>query len=385
MDRAHSIIIESAPLTAHRSDHAPDLVRVLERLTEARHHPARWSDFLHDLALATGASSAVLLALSGRSRGEIWMPWRLAEPVCDQWLSHFRHLDPWYLASRLPSRGEYRIMVGEDLVPDEQLRRSDYFDNFLRPNGIRWMRAAWFRPDAGHAPVFGVMLFRGVEQTSFSPAVTGALDVLMRQMQVDEGHAVANAMSRAAGMDGRESAVFLLSASGALVMCNERGSQLLDNGAVINGARCLSFANQAINLWLTALINQGGPDPSVFGNGARQRDKLSGLGAVTFELYPFHAIDAAVSLHGVRYALVIRPVQARGVPNLARAAQQMYGWTGAEVDTVRRLAAGDALPVIAQSRHCSLETVRSHIKNAKRKASVKRQVDLVRLMISLEG
>ena len=58
---------------------------------------------------------------------------------------------------------------------------------------------------------------------------------------------------------------------------------------------------------------------------------------------------------------------------------------GAGKTSVYRGADGYSLPVIAHARDCSLATVRSHLKNAKRKAGVNRQVELGRVMLALEG
>ncbi len=379
--------MDLAPTSLMSSDlgqtHA--LLQVLDRLVEAREDCARWPAFLRQLALASGASSAGLVALSGRSRGEIWIPWNIEATVFDQWHGYFRHIDPWLGATRMPQRGDYKIVIGEELVTDDRLLDTEFFETFLKPNNIRWMRGAWFRPDACHASIYGVLLFRGVHEASFGCDVESTLERVMRRVQVDEKVAVANAMSRASGLDGCEPAVFLLCGHGGLVMCNERGNELLATGAVVNGVRSLNFSSPGLAFWLASLLGEGGLDSGVFGGAARQREKLAGVGLSLIELYPFRPIDSALSLSGVKYALTIRPLEARGTPNVSRAAFQMYRWTAAGFDTVRRLAAGDSLPQIAQARHCSLETVRSHLKNAKRKANVKRQVDLVRLMISLEG
>jgi len=58
------------------------------------------------------------------------------------------------------------------------------------------------------------------------------------------------------------------------------------------------------------------------------------------------------------------------------------GLTPAEGDVVLALARGLSLADIARDRHVSLETVRTHVKRSLAKADVRRQSDLVRLVLT---
>ena len=360
-------------------------LEVLEALSSAVEDASLWPQFLNTAMRATGASRGVLTALSSQLRGRLWISQGISDQAADQWYGYFRHIDPKLSAGRLPARGEYAVNCGEDLVPDEVFLQTEFYKDFAAPHQMRWSRTAWLRPDAPHAFTYGLLLFRGVDETNFDEGAVTLLDLVMRRLQSHERIGVANALSRAAGLGDEGAAVFLLNGQGGLVLSNQRAADMISSGSVLDNGKSISFVNPNANAWLSALISDRGLDSKAFGAAARQRESLDGFGSVQFALYPFEQIGSTLSLNTARYALTLKPVEAKAVPDLARAAHQMYRWTSAELDTVRRLSAGDELPSIAVARECSVETVRSHLKNAKRKAGVKRQVDLVRLMIALES
>lgn len=358
---------------------------LLDALDAAISDVEKWPDFLRAMIASTGASSGLIVALSSSTKGRLWITEGIGDQANEQWHSYFRHIDPRFAATVLPQLGEYVVVQGEELVSDEILLETEYYRDFAVPHDLRWLRGAWLRPDAPHASTYGVHLFRGVNESNFDDSAIELLELVVRRMISHERIGVANAISRASGLGDDESAVFLLNAQGALVMSNERGADMIESGVVIDRGGSITFNNHNASAWLGALLSESGIETKAFGAVARQRETLPMIGSVHFSLFPFEHIGSVLSLCSVEYALTLKPVESKAAPDLAKAAYQMYRWTGAELDTVRRLSAGDELPSIARARDCSVETVRSHLKNAKRKAGVKRQVDLVRLMIALEG
>ncbi|MFK7965292.1 MAG: helix-turn-helix transcriptional regulator [Burkholderiaceae bacterium] len=358
---------------------------VLDALDDAISDASKWPDFLRAIIESTGASSGLIVALSPSAKNRLWIRDGISDQANEQWHSYFKHIDPRFAATVLPQPGDYVVVKGEELVRDEELLQSEYYRDFAVPHNLRWMRGAWLRPNAPHASTYGLHLFRGVSEANFDESASEVLELVIRRMISHERIGVANALSRASGLGEDDTAVFLLNGHGALVMSNDRGAEMIETGAVIDRGRSLTFNNHNASAWLGALLSESGIDTKAYGAVARQRETLPSLGSVHFTLYPFEQIGSVLSLCTVEYALTLKPAESKAAPDLAKAAYQMYRWTGAELDTVRRLSAGDELPNIAQARDCSVETVRSHLKNAKRKAGVKRQVDLVRLMISLEG
>ncbi len=366
-------------------EHRGPGLAVLNALSAAIEDSVLWPHFLRAVMRATGASRGALSAPAKQARSRLWIAEGFDEHIADQWHGYFRHIDPKFAAMVMPEPGHYTIDHGSDLVPDEQFCQTEFYKDYAGKHGMRWSLSAWVHPNAPNANAYGLLLFRGDDEPDFDRSAFDLLDLVMRHLVSRDRIGVANALSRAAGLAEEDAAVYLLNEFGGLVMSNQRGADMIAAGSVVDGGKTISFSNHNLNAWLGALISEGGLNSKAFGSVARQRDSLEGFGAVQFTICPFRPIGATLSLTAARYALTLKVQETRAVPDLARAAHQMYRWTGAELDTVRRLTAGDELPNIALARNCSVETVRSHLKNAKRKAGVKRQVDLVRLMMALES
>ncbi|HEX4024284.1 MAG TPA: LuxR C-terminal-related transcriptional regulator [Steroidobacteraceae bacterium] len=79
--------------------------------------------------------------------------------------------------------------------------------------------------------------------------------------------------------------------------------------------------------------------------------------------------------------LVTDPEQATAHP--AEPLRLLYGFTASEAEIANQLCAGLVPEPIAELRHVSLGTVRVQIKQLMHKAGVRRQAELVRLMLML--
>lgn len=359
------------------------ILRVVNSLHQAFADESRWGEFLADLAGVCGARRAVLMPLDAEPDEPFLASHGFPRAAASQWHSYFKRLDPWLNAGGLPEPGRYSRVEGEALVPDEALRMLKFYSEFLAPNDLRWLRGFWIRPDAGQASPYGVLLWRGVDQPSFDHGVLDTLDTVARAIVAFERVSVANALSRAAGLD-HEAAAFLLDRRGRLLMSNGSADALLRREVATLRAGRLVLANPVADRWLHALLEQAGADPMLLATPSRCRESLPGLGRSRLELAAMRPIGAAPALLGWRFSVTLRAETDGSRIAVRRTAQKIYRWTNAEFDAVSRLADGEALPEIARQRQSTIETVRSHLKNAKRKAGVRRQVDLVRIITSLE-
>ncbi|MEZ5650170.1 MAG: helix-turn-helix transcriptional regulator [Burkholderiaceae bacterium] len=360
------------------------VIRLMNALHGAFADGARWAEFLSTLANVCSARHAVMLQLRADPMRPVLASCGFPDVAASQWHTYYRRVDPWLAALGVPEPGEYRVIDGEALVDDQTLRGLEIYADFLAPNDLRWLRGFWIRPDAARATPYGVLLWRGVDQTSFDRSVVETLDTVARAITAFEKVSVANALSRAAGLDGYDSAAFLLDGAGRLVMANGPGESMMMRGSVVERDGVIVPASDVAEHWLTSLLGQAASDPSVLTMAARCRERLPVIGQAHLELVGMRPIGAAPALTSWNYSLSIRAEAQAREGTVRRTAQRMYRWTNAEFDAVARLAGGESLPEIAQGRQSTIETVRSHLKNAKRKAGVHRQVDLVRIFTSLD-
>jgi DNA-binding CsgD family transcriptional regulator len=84
----------------------------------------------------------------------------------------------------------------------------------------------------------------------------------------------------------------------------------------------------------------------------------------------------------VRYVVLIIDPSELQLPSAARLVA-LFGLTQAQAKVAREFSSGGSYKEVARRLRISVETVRSHIKEIYPKTRVKRQADLVRLILSL--
>ena len=157
----------------------------------------------------------------------------------------------------------------------------------------------------------------------------------------------------------------------------------MGDGVVVPGARTISFASQSLNLWFHGLVSS---KQRMTCDHTRHRTTWRDpvMGTMEFELAPLRVPAPTPSLRAARLILRVRHAAGDMSSNVfAQAAWSRYSLTASEVDILQRLSAGATVVEIGCARQSSPETVRSHLKSAKRKVGVSRQVDLVRLVLNL--
>ncbi len=362
----------------------PKLIFAVECLHGAFRDSAAWPNFLAAVADSVGAQSATMVSLQPAEVTGTLVIHGLARSAIEQWQLLYQGNDPYLASVKMPVPGGRTVYRGADIVSLDQLQGTEYSNSFLEPNNLGYHIGAWINPVARGASPYALMLWRGRGQPDFSSRAMTALSMIAGWIAGLEQVSIANVLSRAGGLSGRESAAYLLNSHGGLLMTNARGAELIESDVVRVQGRTISFATPGASSWIKGMLS-GGDIAQIVEGSVDQSERMPGLGAVNLSLYPLSAIGSAPSLLGVRYGLTLKEADTRATHQVARVANKMYRWTGAELDTVRRLADGYTVPDIARERDCSVETVRSHLKNAKRKAGVNRQVELVRLMMSLQG
>lgn len=97
------------------------------------------------IAYARGPRADTCLCLSGHDESA----WR-------SYAAHFAAVDPY--AARMGSKGfpAGRVCFGDDVVPAKTLLASEYYHDWLRPNGIRYTAGAHVQSQAGMSVMLGL-------------------------------------------------------------------------------------------------------------------------------------------------------------------------------------------------------------------------------------
>jgi len=173
---------------------------------------------------------------------------------------------------------------------------------------------------------------------------------------------------------------FLLDAEGQIVAGDPAAAELLSLGVFDASGNTLKPSHTDAASWLFGRLAQMRSGQLTLSD-SHEGMPLPRSRIARLELIAAPRLASSPSLMRARCLLAIsaRPDATEG--RRGHSPAMLFGWTPTEADIVERLAEGGTVLGIAQARRCSVETVRSHLKSAKRKAGVARQVDLVRLCL----
>lgn len=381
-----------------------------ETLFEAVLDGARWTEFLQTSSRCLKASSAFIMStapnLDHRPAYEVG----LAQGTIRRYYEYFHHIDTWWGRVPPPAPGRTRLVRGSELCSGSELLESEFYTEFLVPNGIRHMRALVVTPEAPRATPFIVSWHRGADQPPFDERAEETIRELGPVLVQAERFGTELIRARIDDGEGTEPAIFVLGASGQLLQANADGALLLDNGMFADDGGLLRPASAEASAWLRAHLDTGtiasgfrpvlDPAPSVHDRPLRATPtgRPRPLSRLTARLGPEgdeveHVLEmraigrsrGVISLVGAAALLVVRPARKTDTASLAARTARLFGWTPTEFDTVWRLYQNASTQQISRARNCSVETVRTHLKHAKRKAGVHRQVELVTLLMRLES
>jgi len=335
-----------------------DVVLELAALAyEAGAEPSRWPAFLARIADELGDRTAALQIHDlGNARGSMAFSHRVDPADEAAYATRYAAMNPW-IAGGGDAIQQGKVLFGEDAISTRALVRTEFYADFLRPQGIRHSLAAVVARD--RESIVLVTIQRSARRGSWTRREAELVEALMPHL------------ARAFEMHRR---------LGALRM-RER-----------------SLAETAEHLsWGVVLVDRA--DRIVFANGvARRLDRTtmgrvraaiaSGGGCVRRpERYPLAVRvaplmvrdDVLASEPALRAAFILDPEQRGELPEALL--RELYDLTGAEARLAIALARGNTLHEIAAATGAQMSTLRTHLKRVFAKTHTHRQAELVRLVL----
>jgi DNA-binding CsgD family transcriptional regulator len=184
-------------------------------------------------------------------------------------------------------------------------------------------------------------------------------------------------------LDAFDRAVFGLSGKGKILFCNQTGRQLLaETDGLSTKENRLVADRPTQDTELQFLLAEAAAAGTGFSaTGALLIDRRSGKPALRLTLMPF----ASNLLNHIRElaTLVFIDDPAKRPMSRAIALRKLFRLSPAETRLADLLAGGVELAAAAEQLRMTQETARFHLKSIFRKSGLRRQVDLVRLVLSL--
>ena len=309
----------------------------------------------------------------------------LADP--DDWPSmaykeRFFTLDPFV---NLP---EGQVISMHELVPDAELKRSDYYLKYLKPAGVFHILGADATTRDGTQ--VRLRISRGEEEKPFSlrdkalcqsliPHLRRAIHLHARLNRIEsERNLFANAMDKMAVGS------ILLNEHGRFMHANGIAETLLDssNGLIIENGE-LKATDKCVNKILQQLIYEAletarskGQPGLVKALSIPRKDKAD-LGIV---IRPVPTSDWAEGQSAPSLAIFISAREWQSNTSI-RTLMELFSLTQAEASLALELASGLSIAEASNSLCVSQHTARAHLKSIFAKCQVTRQAELIRLII----
>jgi DNA-binding CsgD family transcriptional regulator len=350
---------------------------------EAATDSALWPSLAAKLAKVIDSPSAQLSIQSPRL-GEVNRLTQTANysPVAIE--SHrkyyYKH-DVWVAQAR--KLGMTKILSSMNLIADEELERSEFYQDFLKKIDVFYVVGTVFPIADGELGVLGVHRPKEVGNydendkirlQTLLPHLRAALQIRRRFLNAGIQQRAALAALERVGLG-----TLVVDATGQIIYSNAEADSLLRVGDAIRlvGGK-LAVATRAASEKLTRLIIQA----------TKTVEQGKGLGGGTLSIpradrMPISILVAPFqpSRSGLNLAAAILFVRDPETPTVSTLAlQSLFGLTPAEAALTCALAEGKSVEDIARMNGISLNTVRTHLKNTLSKTGTSRQVELVALI-----
>lgn len=363
------------------------VARLLDDIYAAAVDPARVPAMLHGMAGALRSHFADLYTRTDDYSHHYGVAVGLDEADYQgEFLGVWSRRNVW--GKKHPVRVAGEIVTTRQMVTRHELLQSEMYNEYLRPRGLHeGLRLALW---AGDGAIEDMSLLRPWSAGPFEGDDIRLARALLPHLQ--RGAAVARRLRDAdrlaeaglSALDHLAHAVFLLDGVGRIVRMNAAAERLiaahdgLEAGPAGLAASC--SAAQAALFRLTGLAAGLGGGPAL--SGSLRLARPSGRPDLVVIALPAREMPGW-GVTAPRGVLVIAsdPSQAAGAD--AARLQRLYALTAAEAGLARDLLAGHDVAGIARLSGRSVATIRTHLARLLQKTGTTRQVDLVRLLLSL--
>jgi DNA-binding CsgD family transcriptional regulator len=360
---------------------------VLASIYEAALQPAQWAVALEQIGTQISASSAFLFSSHSETEPEAFVHVHNHAPEMARDFGAYWHTqDEWANAARrtgIMRSGTW--VVGTELVPVDHLRKTTFFNDFCKPNGIEGLLGGvlFDGSEADGMPFTNVCWYRPPEAEPFQAGekerVKALVPHLQRALRVQRGiRALADDRVEKA-LGALRVASLVLDREGRLHTCNQVAATLLESlpaGCVRFGqlrsigekcspsiAEALAACSAANPVRIVAVLPAGRPQ----------------LVEATLMRLPSEGMSPLGSHEDERFLLLIELPRTDGY-GAAAAVAGLYGFSPAEVRVLGGLLEGATPAEISAASGTTMNTVRTQIGHLLQKTNTKRQTELLLLM-----
>jgi DNA-binding CsgD family transcriptional regulator len=393
-DSGHSLAQQKALLLSRKRKEFVDKMantpsEIVADLYDASIESSRWPHALIALGERARADAVGLLFhdfASGRGHfeGAIGIPaealssYRRVHSQSSIWLADERHFRQVHTAIR-----------GSQIVGEEKVKASPFYNEWLRPIGLlSHLFAVVERENSG---VMLLMLARREGKPDFEDDIVGEIETLApaleQALRTGRGVRQLRALERAAlrAVDVMPIGVIVLDQNGAMIEANRSARAVLEAGEGLiaaNGGLAVDIGGRQLKL--RELITRTEKQATAFAAGELMLlpvRRQPGQRPLTLLLMPLEqTIEPGIKEAPVALLFIGDPERSVSFDQTRIA--RLYGLSRAESRVAALLASGYRLEQVAEALDIAYETVRKHLKQIFGKTGTYRQAELVRMLVT---
>lgn len=301
----------------------------------------------------------------------------------ESYASYYGRRDVWL--ERAAAMRSTEVLASKDLISDQELERTEFYQDFLRTRSAFYVVGAGFPIEGGSLCVIGI--HRPRESRPYDEAdkrdVAAFLPHLGRALEIRRRLA-GLAIERLAAIDLIDrsgTATLVLTGDGHVLYANASAGRLLGAGDAIRviGGRLTAMDRSAAGR-LAALIRTSADTAAGKPGGAGGAISIFRANRLplTALVAPFRP---ALGGTGLPAAIVFLRDPERLCPS-GPALQSLFGLTPSEAAVAAAIAGGKAVDDLAAGLGITLNTMRTHLKSIFAKTGTNRQAQLVSVILA---
>jgi DNA-binding CsgD family transcriptional regulator len=360
-------------------------VSELVRLTyEAAADPSHWNDFLRLFSDVTQSPSAVFLI------HDTTLQKADASAVIDidpAWVSSYQEyfvtINPWLVSQ--PFRRRF-VAVSEQILSDRDLVRTEFYNDFLRPQD--WFYSCGVLTAQDHGMTSEISAIRSRRAGGFTPKEVALFEYLAPHLQCavrihNRIGGLESGLNAAIGvLDRFPTAIVAVNSDAKVILANRAADAILKRGDGLKSRDGLRTASRAETVKLrdaiAAVCKQQDSGISKT-ETVIQISRPSGAKPLEVLVSPLPS-QSALKRGGAAAAVFITDPE-EGAALDGRALRELFGLTPAEIRLCMALVEGKSVEEYAQESAISSNTARTYVKRIYSKTGVRRQSELVRLLL----
>ena len=375
----------------------PGSAALIERIYGAALDPSQWTEFLWGFASALGSHGAIIWAndfSSGTAEiahpgDSLFTSLGFGAAELASFTNYYAQKNVWLEDPRMHVGGT--VVNSSALFPDERLKRTEYWGDWLRPQDIFYSAAAVVEKRNDRS--MNVTVVRSERAGRYTDAELALIGELIPHLKTGFAlhrklHRLDALVNATVGvMERVPFGVALIDESGQVMHMNTAASTLIEQSANVlqvssNAFHCARASDEAKLAHLVASsVRTGSAKPGEAGSAGGGM-RLSALDGAQIHLF-IAPLPSWSSPFGERCAAAVflsRPTSI--FASLLASLRAAHGMTLAEARLTEALVNGLSPREYAEAQGLSLNTVRTQIKTAAAKVGASRQMDLVRAVLT---